>query len=1075
MMPIRRLSSSQFIRSDSTQLRLDSRKSDLNLRSLPSERKQRIQKLMSFAGTDAPSEKEPVSFERIPTNLHGELHEMPDQEERELLFTSNYEDYLDQLLQKLDLLMSLNQPWDVLKDEENGMAEDAQLQIDRKQIIASLTRNSSVIIEEKGVVPESREDLILICVKKYLLMSTTVTCKHLTESLQRRSENAQNKRDIFEEASHFLSLLHSFPQASRLFLLGLIHEMTVFSTLCVGGYHDGKRRNEGSYGLDYLGNCEGASIQIMQSLLTTLTSFCESLKNRFQKCVETLQWRLGTTILWFLTTVISPKLPLFSYHLHLLPFLQESSLQLSKWYEMTNDYSKDILISPGPFWDSLSEKKITVNQSHFHRMLRDIQENWEYVNTQTATITGIFPESVMALANAMRLASTIILIQAFSDYLPRSRQSPAQNADTLYNWTLTDVSNLFVRLSAKYMAFTCSLFHCFMKDLSRQQRVLKERCDAWQPFAPISYHTNESAGNPYSCVKVVDEKNIMRGMIATDMLISAGEGLIASNLALTLFISHTRLSLILPWDQYGGMLWNMLYFSPRHQKLTIMLFQYIIPATDYIPPVFQELPDQFTQITPGTPDADSVLKNPLLKPPSFPSTPSPSLEQREAFIYFLLHLISHSDGCPGALIGERTSCALCCTFFPFIYNTLCRSSPSFSIPNKDAYMEEILITRQKVFVSSCKMCIRPDGHTAAFCSLVFAEEVVYLMRRMLETQPWASLTLSVFQDVLNVAAEQLQNEKLYPRQDGFHVVLRRRTPWFCMATAVLKVLGAITPRMYAGSRIRIHEFLMDGENDMSTLIHTAYQSHGTGTIIKYHRSMGEALVLMDKLDTPKLVNCYVFDVVDRIEPPQDRNGVYGQLLVAIEHMLKGLDLNEELFTLPAAEMPFFNTSDLCLNPSQLQNIILYLYCVRCINHLVISNDTLATQLQPEIVQLLWKMALRPLPCNVSFNTLIVRQYFNWFIEYLIDTYTGSARLLPMELQTEEDGEIVHGRDKVDPRFGFGKEEEEEVRFDEGEETDGPKVIRNEKRMKKAREIAVICNVDVMVAYAVLQVCISRER
>lgn len=42
--------------------------------------------------------------------------------------------------------------------------------------------------------------------------------------------------------------------------------------------------------------------------------------------------------------------------------------------------------------------------------------------------------------------------------------------------------------------------------------------------------------------------------------------------------------------------------------------------------------------------------------------------------------------------------------------------------------------------------------------------------------------------------------------------------------------------------------------------------------------------------------------------------------------------------------------------------------------------------------------------------------FNWFIEYLIDTYTGSARLLPMELQTEEDGEIVHGRDKVDPRL-----------------------------------------------------------
>ena len=204
------------------------------------------------------------------------------------------------------------------------------------------------------------------------------------------------------------------------------------------------------------------------------------------------------------------------------------------------------------------------------------------------------------------------------------------------------------------------------------------------------------------------------------------------------------------------------------------------------------------------------------------------------------------------------------------------------------------------------------------------------MRRMLETQPWALLTLNVFQDVLNVAAEELQHEKLAPQQDGFHVVLRRRSPWFCMATAVLKVLGAITPRMYAGSRIRIHEFLMDGENDVSTLIHTAYQSHGTGTIIKYHRSMGEALVLMDKLDTPKLINCYVFDVVDRIEPPQDTDDRNEGFLKSIERILNHLSLHHEVFTLPTAEMPFFNTSDLSLMPSEVQNCILYLYCVRCI-------------------------------------------------------------------------------------------------------------------------------------------------
>lgn len=209
-----------------------------------------------------------------------------------------------------------------------------------------------------------------------------------------------------------------------------------------------------------------------------------------------------------------------------------------------------------------------------------------------------------------------------------------------------------------------------------------------------------------------------------------------------------------------------------------------------------------------------------------------------------------------------------------------------------------------------------------------------------------------------------------------------------MATAVLKVLGAITPRMYAGSRIRIHEFLMEGGNDGSTLIHAAYQSRGTGTIIKYHRAMGHALVLMDKVNAPRLINSYIFDVVDRVAPPSDRDGLFARLLEPIERLLRALALNEELFTLPAPEMPFFNTSDVCLSPAQLQNSILYLYCVRCVNHLVIGDETLALRLRRETVTQLWRTALRPLPCNVSFNTLIVRQYFNWFIEYLVDTYAA---------------------------------------------------------------------------------------
>ena len=260
---------------------------------------------------------------------------------------------------------------------------------------------------------------------------------------------------------------------------------------------------------------------------------------------------------------------------------------------------------------------------------------------------------------------------------------------------------------------------------------------------------------------------------------------------------------------------------------------------------------------------------------------------------------------------------------------------------------------------------------------------------------------------------------------------------------------------------------MEGENDISTLIHTAYQSQGTGSIIKYHRSMGEALVLLDKIETPRYINNYVFDVVDRIEPPHDEGDQFKQLLNPIQRIIQRVQLNAELFSLPSPEMHFFNTSDLQLSPSELQNIILFLYCVRCTNHLVISNNSLVRCLRTETISRLIQIAVQPLPCNVSFNTLIVRQYFNWFIEYLIDTYIGSARLLPMELQNEEDGEVLRGRERVDPQFGFNKEYDEEVLM--MEEPEGPKVIRNEKRMKAAEELAALCRVDVNVAYAVLLV------
>lgn len=1065
-------------RSESTRLRLDSQFQEANRSSLPSERRLQLRRIMSFVGDEEPLRPAKSSTElksklllRSPLVKDSPMAGYLDRnEERDLTFTMTYEDYATLMLQKLELLMEMNPPWDLNEEAKRGNGENETLVNGREKILASLRKNSSLMIEEKGSIPETIEELLLSCVYKYMYINTTVSVKHLKESLIRRTNNAMNKRRIFTEGIQFMQQIAEFPQASRLFLLGIFHEMTVFSNRFVGGYHTGRRRREGSYGIDYLENCEGASHDVMKQLIESLQQFCEYLKDEFGKCIDQLQWHLGGAILWFLSTIASPKLPYFAVKLDLLSSLESNMWKLCKWYEMANDYSKDLLISPGIFWDALSQSPILLSSSHFHKMFREIQENSTYVNIHDS-FPGIFPAAILSLANQIRLAYTILLIQQFSDSVSRSRLSPAQNKETLYNWTLTDVSNLFIRQSLPYLYTTQQIFDQFARFFARMQRVMRERCAAWQPYAPISYNANNTIGNPYTCVKKYDEKNIMRGMIATDMLISAAEGVISSYLALMLFISRTRASAVLPWKEYGNRVWEMVYFSPRHQKLATMLLQYIIPTTDFIPPVFEAPHCSFSEVPTGTPETESIRKNPLLQPPYFPQSEPISEAKREAFIYFLLHLVSHSDSCPGAMIGERTSCALCCAFFPFIYNTLCPSSPAYSIPAKASYLEEVLITRQQIFVGLCAMHIRPDGQTASFCSLVFAEEIAYLLRVLMRQSVWRGLTIRVFQNILDFAASQLEEEEETGRTMGsalgFHAMLRSRSPWFCMATAVLKVLGAITPRLYAGCRIRIHEFLMEGENDISTLIHTAYQSQGTGSIIKYHRSMGEALVLLDKIETPRYINNYVFDVVDRIEPPHDEGDQFKQLLNPIQRIIQRVQLNAELFSLPSPEMHFFNTSDLQLSPSELQNIILFLYCVRCTNHLVISNNSLVRCLRTETISRLIQIAVQPLPCNVSFNTLIVRQYFNWFIEYLIDTYIGSARLLPMELQNEEDGEVLRGRERVDPQFGFNKEYDEEVLM--MEEPEGPKVIRNEKRMKAAEELAALCRVDVNVAYAVLLV------
>ena len=177
-----------------------------------------------------------------------------------------------------------------------------------------------------------------------------------------------------------------------------------------------------------------------------------------------------------------------------------------------------------------------------------------------------------------------------------------------------------------------------------------------------------------------------------------------------------------------------------------------------------------------------------------------------------------------------------------------------------------------------------------------------------------------------------------------------------------------------------------------------------------------------------------------------------------------LQVNEQALELPSSDMPFFNTNEISLMPSEVQSIVLHLYCVRCIHHLLISNQSLASQLNPQILQKLIHISTRPLPCNTSFNSLIIRQYFNLFMEYLIDTYPGSSRLLPTELQVEEVGETYDEIDLQDC-YGVGKEERNEMDEAYGK----PHVIRYERRMRVATDLAEKYDLEPDNTYCVLEV------
>lgn len=150
---------------------------------------------------------------------------------------------------------------------------------------------------------------------------------------------------------------------------------------------------------------------------------------------------------------------------------------------MTNGYSRELLLSPGEFWDSLSQKSVRLSESHFNHFLRELTREGGSINPQTIIIPGIFPEAVMGLANAMRISTILLMIHQFSDYPSRSIHSPAKNGRHALSVDAHCHVDLFVRLSPTYLLHSQVCFSQFMTFFTKMETVLKERIGIWRPFA----------------------------------------------------------------------------------------------------------------------------------------------------------------------------------------------------------------------------------------------------------------------------------------------------------------------------------------------------------------------------------------------------------------------------------------------------------------------------------------------------------------------------------------------------------------------------------------------------------------
>lgn len=1004
---------------------------------------------------------------------------------------------------KLDLLMNLNQPIDITTHElaYQYQSYNPDIPFTRKTI-----HNTAPQELEDDAMPATITETVVQSVHAFLLNTPSLTASHIESHLKDCIDSAKDRAQAFKDSIEILEQLRMFPQAARLYLLGV--QSALISTPNAATYRS--RLSQFSpftnsldeiQMADFMANISGVGQKWILLINNTILDFCRYLMKLCERCVNQMRWRLGTTVLWILSSDFNNTLIYDPFYLALPAFYQKMLKRLSGMI------GQDVLITAGPYWDAncmrvpcnesvvrgkdgnpfmndrgtINEKSVFCNSACSTplsdteprreptvsplppRSAMSVSSAFSSLRNTVKSVTrnasptplpngearkpdgsdptyGCFSTAMFALANSFRICYGLLIIRQFYDHQLKLKQNRPQHMNSR-NWSLDDVFMVFGYDNTRYFQCTRGMFNEFMEYISFVMDCFERRCHAWKPSG-LAADTNTKRTR-HGCFRSYESSTIPETSESdtppvelicperSDLLVSSGESLLSYYLSLIVWVLNTYIGGMIEWQIYGDTIWRFMYASPRLRKLAVICMQSIVPYTDYLPSMLndanlykfvfsqkevEKLPSAIADTVARHRSTSSLLfdnddddessddeeeDNSIRFRDVDPAQMSVE-EKEQAFVYYLLHLCVHDDFCFGAMTEERLACAQCCPFFAYIYQRLSteivEEEEGGTMNRKRRLMFPRPPTLQpKNMKTRCKMLIRPEGYGASNCNLVVAEEVVYLLRSMLQSERWKSLIVDIFEVILENTVEQIiiekENMQRYAKSDvpprRKENKERERIVWYSMGSAVLKVMGSISRRLYSGCRVRVRQQFMDHITDLDVLIQTIHQSSGTGYVIDYDINSGDVLVLLDQMQVPKTFTIYTLDVVDKVAIPSDLSDETRDFLITyVQKVIINLEYPDELFELGQDE----KVEDTPFQLVELQNLVLEQNAIYVFHQLIISFPECVKLLTKEFITVMFSLALKPSPAKGIFGTEFVRYCFNHLAELLVDTYPNCPKL-----------------------------------------------------------------------------------